>query len=64
MPDQNKTRERLISEIAELRQQVAELQTVEVKWQQAEAARKEVDGKTQAILDSVEGGYYEANLTG
>ena len=64
MANDPKTKEDLIKELAELRRRVAELEALEDRRRQAEASLRESEEKARAILENIEDGYYEVDLSG
>ncbi len=59
-----KSQSDLIREGEELRRRVAELEAREDRGQQAEAALRESEKNSRAILEDIEDGYYEVDLSG
>jgi len=53
MDDKAMTKERLISELAELRQQIAELETLKTKHKKVEEALQEAEKRYRSILDGM-----------
>jgi PAS domain-containing protein len=51
-------------EIKELQRRVAELEALENRRRQAESSLRESEEKARAILENIEDGYYEVDLTG
>lgn len=51
-------------EIKELQRRVAELEALENRRRQAEASLRKSEEKARAILENIEDGYYEVDLTG
>ncbi len=64
MERNEKSQSGLIRELQELRRRVAELEAREDRGQQAEAALRESEEKSRAILEDIEDGYYEVDLSG
>ena len=59
-----KSTEDLLKEVEELRRRVAELEALEDRRQKAESLLRESEEKSRAILENIEDGYYEVDLTG
>jgi diguanylate cyclase (GGDEF)-like protein/PAS domain S-box-containing protein len=51
-------------ELIELRRRVAELEALEERRKQVEASLRSSEEKSRAILENIEDGYYEVDLTG
>ncbi len=64
MANEDNSTEDLGKEVAELRQRIAELEALEDRRRQAEASLRESEEKARAILENIEDGYYEVDLTG
>ena len=64
MVKDDKSAEDLSRELVELRRRVAELEALEDRRRQAEASLRESEEKARAILENIEDGYYEVDLTG
>lgn len=58
MQDEDKTKEQLISELAELRQRFAELETQRIMWKHAEDELRESEEKYRSLLDFTEDSIY------
>jgi diguanylate cyclase (GGDEF)-like protein/PAS domain S-box-containing protein len=64
MANDQKSKEDLRNELEALRRRVAELEALEGRRRQAESSLRESEEKARAILDNIEDGYYEVDLTG
>ncbi|MBI4767648.1 MAG: diguanylate cyclase [Deltaproteobacteria bacterium] len=64
MTNDQKTKEDLLKEVEKLRRRVAELEALEDRRRQAETSLRESEEKSRAILENIEDGYYEVDLTG
>jgi PAS domain S-box-containing protein len=64
MGDHEKTQSDLIREIEELRRRVTELEALEEQRRKSETPRPELEEKSRAILENIEDGYYEVDLSG
>ncbi|NPV93185.1 MAG: PAS domain S-box protein [Firmicutes bacterium] len=64
MLDEDKTREELLEELAELRRQVAEFKNLEVRHKQAEEALKEQLQFLQKLIDTIPNPIFFKNLDG
>ena len=64
MEDETKTKEQLIHELAALRERVAELEKKENEHRQAEEALQKSEERYRNILDNIEDGYFEVDLSG
>ncbi len=57
LPDEDKTKEKLISELAALRQQVAELKKQEIRHKRVEETLQESERKFRSLFESMLNGY-------
>jgi diguanylate cyclase (GGDEF)-like protein/PAS domain S-box-containing protein len=64
MSDNSKNREELVKEVEELRRRVVELEALDDYRKQLEASLKESEEKAKTLLEHIEDGYYEVDLTG
>lgn len=64
MEKNEKSQEDLIREVEELRRRIADLASLEAWRHHAEAALREAEEKSRAILENIEDGYYEVDLRG
>lgn len=64
MSNDHKTEKVSIREVEELRFRLAELEALEDRRRQAEASLIKSEEKARAILENIEDGYYEVDLTG
>ncbi|MGC1403674.1 MAG: hypothetical protein WA974_12190 [Thermodesulfobacteriota bacterium] len=64
MEKNEKSQSDLIRDVEELRRRVAELEALEDRRLRAEAALREAEEKSRAILEDIEDGYYEVALSG
>jgi PAS domain S-box-containing protein len=64
MTDDHKTKDLLSQEVEELRLRVAELEALEDRRRRAEASLIKSEEKAWTILENIEDGYYEVDLTG
>jgi PAS domain S-box-containing protein len=64
MDDRDKTREQLLGELEKLRQQVATMQTLEAERKRTEETLRKSQEKYRSVLDSIEEGYFELDLSG
>lgn len=64
MEKNEKSQEDLIREMEELRRRMAELEALEDRRLRVEAALREAEEKSRAILENIEDGYYEVDLRG
>ncbi len=62
--EKDKTKNQLIHEVVELRQQIAELEELETQHNQAEEALRQSEEKYRNILENIQEGYYEVDLAG
>jgi diguanylate cyclase (GGDEF)-like protein/PAS domain S-box-containing protein len=54
----------LLEEVEKLRRRVAELEALEDRRKQAEESLRDAEEKSRTILENIEDGYYEVDLTG
>ncbi len=64
MTNHEKSAVELLKEVEELRRRVVELEALEDRRLQVEASLRESEEKARAILENIEDGYYEVDLTG
>ena len=64
MTNDQRTQEDLLKEVEELRRRVAELEALEDRREKAESLLRDSEEKARAILENIEDGYYEVDLTG
>ena len=64
MEDQDKTKEQLVNELAELHQRIADLEKLEVKRKRTEEALRKSEERYRTILDNIEDGYFEVDIAG
>jgi PAS domain S-box/PAS domain S-box/diguanylate cyclase (GGDEF) domain len=64
MVNEEKTRKDLQKEVEELRRRIAELEVLDDRRKQAEMSLRDSEEKARAILENIEDGYYEVDLTG
>jgi PAS domain S-box-containing protein len=64
MKDQNQTEMQLINELVELRKRIAELKTLEDERKQTEEALRKSEERYRTILENIQDGYLEVDLTG
>ncbi|MFX0203543.1 MAG: PAS domain-containing protein, partial [Candidatus Hodarchaeota archaeon] len=64
MKDEDKTKEQLINELAEMRQEITALKASEAKQKVAEEALRQTEERYRTILESIEDGYYEVDIAG
>ena len=62
--DEDRTKEQLVNELAELRQRIAELQASETERQQMREALRHAEERYRTILEEMHDGYYETDLAG
>lgn len=64
MKDEDKTREQLIRELLELRQQVAEVEALKTYCKQAEEAQRKTEERYRSLFDDLPVGVYQTTPDG